>query len=868
MSFANTSILINRQVPEFVREEHPLFITFLEAYYAFLEQKQTGQLNDLTQKAKDLRYLSDVDYSLNEFEDSFFNTYASLLPKDVAVDKEFLIKNVLPLYLAKGNEASFKLLFRMLFNDEVDILQPRNNVLRASDGKWTVDHILRIETDIRSVYTGNGSNNTFLLAQTSGSGEIDVEVNGITKTEGTDYYIRRESRKVIFITPPAANSSVKIFYNNFDITALTNRKVTGSISGSTALVERASRRIITDRLNFGLPFELTINEITHIGEFQNGETITTDIIDSNDTVIQLEADTFSILTQINVIDGGSSYNVGDPVTVLGGGATTSATAEVETVSDGFTDRIVVNYGGAGFKLASTITSSNTPGTTLLIGAVDGVNTSHFTANTYNLLGIDEILPYANVVLNVANYGFPAAPNENANTRIVDALTNLVVTDLGPITNAVILFSNVSVNTAILDSQGALYPVGNTFYDIKDFNSVGRIDVYGGGSGYKIGDEIIFSTNPSGTIGTGAAAAVKTVNAAGGILTIEIQPPRIVGTANVGNNTVQIIGTNTFFNNDLQVGDKIVLRSQERFINAVTSNTTANVNVAFTFESGGGNFANNYPIGSFAHGAVGGVNYTQNNFPTVTVSTGSGGSGANIAITSLIGNGEQLQALADQIAGQIQRIRLLTGGVGYQYIPEIDLTNFGDGNADAEAVLGASYVELPGRWITSDSILSNPERRLQGSDYYVDYAYVTSSTTEFSKYKQILKGLLHPAGFINYADLNKQAEANVTISVDETTTGTISGLVNVNSSIHITGINTKFFTAQSLGLISIGTKVAVNTEIRFISSILSNTSILVSPAFSQTANLQEMVIISEVEPLLVFTENNLPLVTGNNEIITL
>ena len=57
MSFANTSILINRQVPEFVREEHPLFITFLEAYYEFLEQKQTGKLNDLTQKAKDLRYL-------------------------------------------------------------------------------------------------------------------------------------------------------------------------------------------------------------------------------------------------------------------------------------------------------------------------------------------------------------------------------------------------------------------------------------------------------------------------------------------------------------------------------------------------------------------------------------------------------------------------------------------------------------------------------------------------------------------------------------------------------------------------------------------------------------------------------------------
>ena len=246
MSFANTSILVNSQVPEFVREEYPLFITFLEAYYEFLESKQPGELNDLTQQAKNLRYLSDVDFALDQFENSFFNSFASLLPRDVAVDKEFLIKNVLPLYLSKGNEASFKLLFRMLFNDEVAILQPRNNILRASDGKWTVDNILRIETDIRSVYTGDGSNSTFILAQTSGSGEIDVYVDDVLKTEDTDYFIRKETRKVVFVTPPAANSSIKIFYDNFDITLLDNRKVTGSTSGATALIERAVKRIITD----------------------------------------------------------------------------------------------------------------------------------------------------------------------------------------------------------------------------------------------------------------------------------------------------------------------------------------------------------------------------------------------------------------------------------------------------------------------------------------------------------------------------------------------------------------------------------------------------------------------------------------------
>jgi hypothetical protein len=839
MSFANTSILINSQVPEFVREEYPLFISFLEAYYEFLEAKQANEQNDLTQQAKNLRYLSDVDFSLDQFENSFFNTFASLLPRDVAVDKEFLIKNVLPLYLSKGNEASFKLLFRMLFNDEVSILQPRNNILRASDGKWTVDNILRIETDIRSVYTGDGSNSTFILAQTSGPSDIDVFVDDVLKTEGIDYFIRRETRKVIFVTPPVANSSIKIFYNNFDITLLNNRKVTGVTSGATALIERAVKRIITDRLNFGLPFELFINSRTLISDFTDGETVTFDIIDSNDVLIELEADTFSILTKINVIEGGENYNVGDPVTVVGGGATTAATAEVETITDGFTDRIVVNYGGAGFKTASIIFSEpSVPG--VITGAVDAVNTNHFTANTYNVLGVDIIQPYENVTIDAIDYGFPAAPTENANTRIVDALTNLLITDLGPMTNAIVLFSNVSVNTTTLDSEGAKYFTGNTFFDIKDFKSVGRIDVYSGGTGYAIGDEIIFSPDPSGT---GAAAAVKTVDGSGAILTIEIQPPRIGGTANVLNNTVEIIGTGTDFTSDLQVGDKIVIRSQERFVNAITSSTTANVNVAFSWTDGT-TYANNYRIGSFARGLVGGTNYTQNVFPTVTVSTDSGGSAANIAITSLMGDGESLEAIADQLAGSITSIRLLTGGVGYQYIPQIDLTNFGNGNAVANATLGGVYVTLPGRWTTSDSILSNSERRLQGSNYYVDFSYVTSSLTEFAKYKQVLKELMHPSGFVNYADLNKQSSANTSVTIRDGVSNTISGVVDVTAgSPFILGTGTRFILANNRGILTVGSTVAVNGEIRTVDTINSNTNVSVTSAFTFSANDQTLIILT-------------------------
>ena len=102
MSDNKVSLLINRQVPEFIREEYPLFITFLEAYYEYLETKQGTQSNDLITKSKDLRNISDVDSSIEEFEQQFYNSYATFLPKDVAVDKSLLIKNVLPLYLSKG----------------------------------------------------------------------------------------------------------------------------------------------------------------------------------------------------------------------------------------------------------------------------------------------------------------------------------------------------------------------------------------------------------------------------------------------------------------------------------------------------------------------------------------------------------------------------------------------------------------------------------------------------------------------------------------------------------------------------------------------------------------------------------------------
>ena len=839
-----TSLLIHRQVPEFIREEYPLFISFLEAYYEYLETKQGSERNDLTTKAKELKNLPDVDQSIDDFEEQFFNTFADLLPREVSVNKEFLIKNVLPLYLSKGNEKAFKLLFRMLYNDEVDIILPKSNVLRASDGKWVIDSILKIATNIRSIYTGDGTTTTFVMAQDAPFTDITVYIDDVEQTYETDFYIRKESLKLVFYTAPANQSNIKVVYSNFNINLLNNRQVRGSSSGATALIERAVKRIITDEINIGFPFQLFINSKTLRGSFQQGEVITTDII-VNNTLVNLQADTFSIVNRINVITGGSSYNVGDPVLVVGGGATEPASGVVADIVEGYIDTITVNYGGAGFSNGSDIIVSGIAPLfiDLAVDDIDTSGTANSTQNTYSVF-TDRIEDYANVSISASDYGFPAnviPTGENVSTVITDALTPLELTDLGPMTNVIVLFSNTSVSVSpTLDAVGAVYEVGNNFFSIRTFESVGRIQINDGGEGYVAGDEIIFTTNPYGTFGQGAAAAVKQVDANGTITQIELQPSRIAGTANVTNGDIEIIGTSTDFGNDVRVGDRIIINNESRYINAISNTTHANVNVSFT------STATDRKIGRYGVFPIGGQRYDQLNLPTISVlSTNVSATGANVEITSLMGDGESITPFIGNVQpGEIVSIDVVSGGVNYQYIPQVDLTGYGDGTATANAEIESGYVSFPGRWTTSDSILSSSERKLQGLNYYVDYSYITSSLIEFSKYKNVLKDLLHPAGFVNYADLNKTNSFERPITFSYQTESTISGTVNVaNASIYVTGTNTYFNVANTNGLLTVGSNIAVNNVIRTVDSIISNTNLSVTIAFTTTANAETLTILT-------------------------
>ena len=60
----NTKIsnLVSTQLPGFVREDHPNFVAFLEAYYEYLEQSNTVPAYGKTvERAKNLMSYADVE---------------------------------------------------------------------------------------------------------------------------------------------------------------------------------------------------------------------------------------------------------------------------------------------------------------------------------------------------------------------------------------------------------------------------------------------------------------------------------------------------------------------------------------------------------------------------------------------------------------------------------------------------------------------------------------------------------------------------------------------------------------------------------------------------------------------------------------
>lgn len=141
---------IRNQLPGFVREDHSLFVSFLEAYYEWLESK-----SEFPRTPAQLDGINDIDKSVDLFLEEFQKTYLATFPIDLILENQRgekispkkLMKNIKQFYSAKGIKSSFKFIFRVLYSSNIEIYYPKEKILKLSDGVWITQRKMYLETD-------------------------------------------------------------------------------------------------------------------------------------------------------------------------------------------------------------------------------------------------------------------------------------------------------------------------------------------------------------------------------------------------------------------------------------------------------------------------------------------------------------------------------------------------------------------------------------------------------------------------------------------------------------------------------------------------------------------------------------------------
>jgi len=122
---------ITTVVPEHIRVNYPEMMEFLDAYYHWLNT--AGNPARILNSLPDYR---DIDRCAAPYLEYIQREIAVSIPESIAANKRKLYKNVVDIYLSRGSTPSYVTLFKLVFNDEIDLFFPRVDILKPSDGKW------------------------------------------------------------------------------------------------------------------------------------------------------------------------------------------------------------------------------------------------------------------------------------------------------------------------------------------------------------------------------------------------------------------------------------------------------------------------------------------------------------------------------------------------------------------------------------------------------------------------------------------------------------------------------------------------------------------------------------------------------------
>ena len=483
----DTSILIPHQIPRHIREnpDYATFVLFLKAYYEWMDlPNNTGKL------INSLGDYKDIDKVPDQFVEYFYNNFLPYFPKEILADKTKVSKVAKELYKAKGTPSSYKFLFKVLYNSDVDFLYTKDVILKTSDGKWYIAKSLRLATlDPNFLVIENYR--LFGLTSKSIATVEAVTVSG-NKTEVFISDIQRLFQSGEFVKV--------VNVKNEDVYFKDEQIVSANTPGAETLTAKIVGQISQVKIN---------------PNFRGGNYI-----------------------GYNFQDTGYP---GDPIIFYGGLSSNSgigAEASVLTTTTGSLISVNVLDGGYGFSLdnfettqsANTIiTFPNLPDNfrSPPVANIGALNLSSPVANVRMATDIIARAQYTKIS-NAAFSWSSANPTANANTKLSNTFTFQTISTY-PISKVVVTNGGGGLTKKPTIGAKSLYSTifGISQADLKNLGILAPIQIINPGQGYIANDKI----NIIGGTGTGAYANVITVSGNGAIITVAYVDPPGSNTAN-------------------------------------------------------------------------------------------------------------------------------------------------------------------------------------------------------------------------------------------------------------------------------------------------------------------------------------------------
>lgn len=373
------SRIVAQQLPEFIREDYPTFVAFLEAYYEYMETQDVN-----------LYDVRDIDKTLDRFIDYFQREVAPNAIKPPYGRPRHDLAHIKDQHLSKGSEQSYKLLFRLMFNKNVTVQYPGKQMLRASDGKWNQDVSIFARVNAGSPNDIVGrlvdviTPNRIIRVLVDRRQDVEVEVDRVVQISPDTYefYIDRRFFGDISIgdrlryegvfdaTIVATTSKISIQQRGkgFKVGQLYNIK-NGQGAGSVLKIKSIDANggiNSAEFVKYGIGYEtdFTATLIAQAGQATTG---------TGQTALNIST-VSSGVTSIQINNGGTGYTSTPTVALSGGGFSSAATIgqivivggvlteiKVATNGSGYTaipDVIITGGGGTGASAVATIGEVN------------------------------------------------------------------------------------------------------------------------------------------------------------------------------------------------------------------------------------------------------------------------------------------------------------------------------------------------------------------------------------------------------------------------------------------------------------------------------------------------------------------------------